>query len=523
MEKELIIILFICIMVPILLILIGLKLKNRKTLLIGKISFLIILTIIIFGGIYIYNDALDRSLNKNTGEIERTKVFEDPDRIIYKKDDKYYQFTKGEEKYNEILNEINQRIYSSFDGVVLSEEKIDKIQEEDYIEFDYNQISKNNIIPLEEDNIGMIKRFDEGGQIINNNLQNKKELENKLEKIIKDEKEYTMNQEDYLSKNKIDNISQNNISELTYKKEDTYTKIIQNEEEYNKFITEYNVNIDKQINKDILENNNIIALITPYEIEDIKCKIGSITYNLKGEKDYNIVQENIEYNVNILIVSKIINEKCIYINTENIKLINSSNISGEINTYTEESSIIQNINNDNIEVGYNKDILTSTIKVTENTKIIDYITGNTLQLSDLKQGDCAYIKGNEIEKINDMKKIEAQEIQIYKKEYAISKIQNRYKEKTIIDEGGGIEYKNIDNNGNGYIIYEVYLDEGNRFNYYLKLQVTNSTETYLGWGTHIQSNYGYIEHEMAKITLDNPITDIENINSKVIMIEYIAD
>lgn len=525
MISAIIIIPIICILISILLILIGLKFKKRKILVSGKILLLIILVLIVFGGIHLYNKHTEESLNKNTGEVEREKVFEEPDRIIYKTGDKYYQFQKSEEKYEEILKEIQDRIYSSYDGKVLSEEELEKVEEKDYIEFDYNQISKNNIFPLEEDEIGMIKRLETGGQVANTNLTEKEELKKKLSELIKNETEYTMSQEDYLSKNQVENVVENYSSELTYKTDNVYTKILQTKEEIDEFIRTFNVEIDKQINDELLEKNSVVALITPYEIENINCKIGSITYVLTGERDISISQEEMKYNVNILIVSKIVNEKCIYIDTDNIVITNSGTEQGinETQVRVEEKNIIQNITESVIEIGYDSSHLNASIEISENTKITDYITGNTLNLTDLKQGDCINVLGNEIESSNDMKRIKAEEIQIYKKEYAESKIQNKFNGVTVIDEGGGIAYKNIDNSGNGYIVYETSIDEGNKFIYYLKLPVTSSTETYLGWGTHLQSNYGYIEHEMARITLDTAITDALNINCKVNMIEYIAD
>lgn len=62
-----------------------------------------------------------------------------------------------------------------------------------------------------------------------------------------------------------------------------------------------------------------------------------------------------------------------------------------------------------------------------------------------------------------------------------------------------------------------------KFIYPIKLKVNRQTETYLGMGMHLQSNYGYVLHEMSNITLDTKITDIDNIKGFVKTIEYIAD
>mgnify|MGYP007046665088 CR=1 FL=1 len=42
-------------------------------------------------------------------------------------------------------------------------------------------------------------------------------------------------------------------------------------------------------------------------------------------------------------------------------------------------------------------------------------------------------------------------------------------------------------------------------------------------GRHLQSNYGYHKHEICDITLDEKISDIDNIKGIAKMIEYIAD
>ena len=96
----------------------------------------------------------------------------------------------------------------------------------------------------------------------------------------------------------------------------------------------------------------------------------------------------------------------------------------------------------------------------------------------------------------------------------------RYLKDTYRIDGMSIEYTNIDSDGKGYIIVLYSYDN---FTYPIKLNVNNQTETFLGMGYHLQSNYGYVLHEMCDITLDTKITDVDNINGFVKTIEYIAD
>lgn len=87
---------------------------------------------------------------------------------------------------------------------------------------------------------------------------------------------------------------------------------------------------------------------------------------------------------------------------------------------------------------------------------------------------------------------------------------------------GSISEVHVDSAGKGYIIVECRIGL-NDYVYPVKLNVNSQTETYLGMGIHLQSNYGYIPHEMCNITLDTKITDIDNIQGYVKTIEYIAD
>ena len=96
----------------------------------------------------------------------------------------------------------------------------------------------------------------------------------------------------------------------------------------------------------------------------------------------------------------------------------------------------------------------------------------------------------------------------------------KYIKDTYRIDGMGIEYTNVDNEGNGYIIVTASFEN---FIYPLKLNVNSQTETFLGMGYHIQSNYGYVLHEMCDITLDTKIVDADNIEGVVKTIEYIAD
>ena len=199
--------------------------------------------------------------------------------------------------------------------------------------------------------------------------------------------------------------------------------------------------------------------------------------------------------------------------------IKNNSLTNEGTTLIAVSGIIENITEKQIQVGLNDIYLTHDILIKETTFIKDYLTNNKVDIEDLKQGDCIYIEGSKIDTNDNIEKVEANTILVCKKETVKSEV-DKYLINTYRIDGMGIEYANIDNDGNGYIIVTGRYEN---FIYPIKLNVTRETETYLGMGYHLQSNYGYIFHEMSDITLDTKITDIDNITGYVKTIEYIAD
>ncbi len=76
-----------------------------------------------------------------------------------------------------------------------------------FIEFDYDRKSKNYVFMLEEKEIGIIKRFSDSGQVIQNSLSNKDKLIEKIDAVTKGifpkydfDTEYNYNSENSLSK-----------------------------------------------------------------------------------------------------------------------------------------------------------------------------------------------------------------------------------------------------------------------------------------------------------------------------------
>ena len=118
-------------------------------------------------------------------QLEGEAKFIIPDRIVYKNDkNDYYIFEKYQEDFTELFARISNGITSLVDGEVLDEDKINQIKSNGpFIELDYNSASKNFILPLNEENIGVIKMLSENGQVQTTKLNNKEETKEYLEKV----------------------------------------------------------------------------------------------------------------------------------------------------------------------------------------------------------------------------------------------------------------------------------------------------------------------------------------------------
>ena len=149
-----------------------------------------------------------------------------------------------------------------------------------------------------------------------------------------------------------------------------------------------------------------------------------------------------------------------------------------------------------------------------NAQRYDYVV-NVLMVSNVVNTNCIYLEKDE--NISNEQVINNSDYQV--DERAKEEAQ-RYLKDTYRIDGMSIEEVNVDSDGNGYIIVEYNYENSV---YPIKLNVNSQTETFLGMGYHLESNYGYVLHEMCNITLDTKITDIDNIEGLVKTIEYIAD
>jgi len=245
--------------------------------------------------------------NENINLSQYEDKLKAPDRIIYKnKHNEYIVIEQKTSEYNQIYDELCNRIETQIDGKVYSEDEISEMQNKgSFIELDYNTASKNVIFMLEEKEIGIIKRFSDSGQVVQRFLEDTDKLIKKLDIITNGSaKKYSfIDPINITSENKISKITED-LNLLDTKVTGVYQKIIKEDNsEYNNMLKKLNFKT-QEIPKINFNKQNVIIVVSRYEIKEIETNIGNIKYKLGNFLD--------EYIVNTLIVSKIPNTNCIY-------------------------------------------------------------------------------------------------------------------------------------------------------------------------------------------------------------------
>ncbi len=245
--------------------------------------------------------------NENIDLSQYEDKLKAPDRIIYKnKHNEYIVIEQKTSEYNQIYYELCNRIETQIDGKVYSEDEIREMQNKgSFIELDYNTASKNVIFMLEEKEIGIIKRFSDSGQVVQRFLEDTDKLIKKLDIITNGSaKKYSfIDPINITSENKISKITED-LNLLDTKVTGVYQKIIKEDNsEYNNMLKKLNFKT-QEIPKINFNKQNVIIVVSRYEIKEIETNIGNIKYKLGNFLD--------EYIVNTLIVSKIPNTNCIY-------------------------------------------------------------------------------------------------------------------------------------------------------------------------------------------------------------------
>ncbi len=277
--------------------------KNKKVLIIC----LVIITIVIIGSIFLI--AYKNMELPSKKQIIGDKIIE-PDRIVYRNSEgQYFEFLKGEEKYEKIQSLLQKSITTyKEDGAKLSDNEIQMIHNKSFIEFDYKTASKNYIIQLESnDKQAVIKLADEGGKICTEKISNVRNIKKLLEELSKDLFPHRLEYKTMLSRNQLDTMEYKYLQlfkQISYK---IYQIKIDNIEDYEKFKTICNLAFDESVSEDTFRNNIGILTVSLVPKIDVKVNIGNIKYTY--DKLENV---NYGYNAHLLIVDKIVNTDCIY-------------------------------------------------------------------------------------------------------------------------------------------------------------------------------------------------------------------
>ena len=454
---------------------------------------------------------------------EFSKNIINPDRIIYKKTNgDYYIIQEGTKAYSKTYSELYNRTYNPIEGKVYSENEIAEFENKgSFVEFDYNTKSKNFIFMLEESEIGIIRRFTDSGQVIKTSLDDVKGLTAKLDNQTKEMTKYSFDKNNsYTSENALKELPTNVDIELKqsgiYQNNVYQTVIEYDENRYENLLKQLNFKSNNQLKDVDFEKENVIVDISEKRFYgDYAVKQTNKYMNDLKERKKAISEE--EYQKEKQQLSKVVNTNCIYL--ENASNEQNTSISDNTQINVTSSGIITSIKDNQIQIGYDSQIIIAKVNINSETSIKEYEKNSKIHFSDLNVGDLVYVEGESTSQNDNIQNIQAVNIKRSSKDTAKEEI-HRYLKDTYRIDGMSIEYTNIDSDGKGYIIVLYSYDN---FTYPIKLNVNNQTETFLGMGYHLQSNYGYVLHEMCDITLDTKITDVDNINGFVKTIEYIAD
>ena len=229
------------------------EVKNKNNI---RVILYILLLLVVFSIIFFIfkNEISNEKLEKNNvGLVDENTILPTPDRIIYKNiNNEYIIINSGTSAYTQIYSELYNRITNTIEGKVYSEDEISQMQNKGtFIEFDYNSKSKNYVFILEEKEIGIIKRFSDGGQVIQTSLSNKDKLIKKIENLTKDiSTKYDFNTEyNYNSENKLSKVA-NDLKLSQTKVAGVYQQVIEyDENEYNAILKKLNFKTSHEMPK----------------------------------------------------------------------------------------------------------------------------------------------------------------------------------------------------------------------------------------------------------------------------------
>ena len=379
----------------------------KKKIILG-IAIIILVALTALVSIYITNNQKEQE-EKNKEEFSKNII--NPDRIIYKNQEKYYEIKPENEIYKIIIEQMSKKIDTSKKETIISQEELDDMHnQESFIEFDYNTVSKNYILIL--NNKGKFaKMMDSGAELIKSNIDTnsiKKEIDGK----INNTKYYTMDNKEYISKNTLVSVEYKYLQQFKNINNQIYQTVIKDNESLELYTAMCNLEFDEEIPNDVFNNNVIVlTLAIPKDIT-VKINIGNLRYYYDNKKN------NYEYTAHLLIVSKIVNTNCIY-NVDNTSIESKAQIQDDNNQYNQtvanidEEIFVKDFNtylntsseNKNITQNEADEIANKAFKQAENIVGQYSKDSQTIETQEVYANNFFTRKANETDKVYNTKKI----------------------------------------------------------------------------------------------------------------------
>ena len=183
------------------------------------------------------------------------------------------------------------------------------------------------------------------------------------------------------------------------------------------------------------------------------------------------------------------------------------------------SGVVKSKDADEITIAYEADQYSKELgKVMLSSRKLINKTADEVQVGDFVSGT-ATVTGIE----NGVKSYDAESLSVQDKDEYNRLLESYLNGKTKINTSI-VYYQPAENGYSGSVVCALYYGENsNEPDAYFSAgyDFYDKTESYLGMGTHISSDYGIHPYEMVDITFTEPITDVNKIFVK--MFEYIAD
>ena len=332
---------------------------KKKIILSIAIIILVALTALV--SIYITNNQKEQE-EKNKEEFSKNII--NPDRIIYKNQEKYYEIKPENEIYKIIIEQMSKKIDTSKKETIIK-----------------SNIDTNSI---------------------------KKEIDGK----INNTKYYTMDNKEYISKNTLVSVEYKYLQQFKNINNQIYQTVIKDNESLELYTAMCNLEFDEEIPNDVFNNNVIVlTLAIPKDIT-VKINIGNLRYYYDNKKN------NYEYTAHLLIVSKIVNTNCIY-NVDNTSIESKAQIQDDNNQYNQtvanidEEIFVKDFNtylntsseNKNITQNEADEIANKAFKQAENIVGQYSKDSQTIETQEVYANNFFTRKANETDKVYNTKKI----------------------------------------------------------------------------------------------------------------------